>query len=57
MTDDRDLVSISKYITVSAQLYHVVLKDMKSTGTNNQSYRYLLVQCKSKANENLIWGN
>ena len=54
MSFDRDLVSISKYLTASAQLYRVVLKDIESTGTNNQTYRYLLVICKSKAYENLI---
>lgn len=51
---DRDLVSLSKYLTASAQLYRVVLKDIESTRTNNQTYRYLLVLCKAKAYENLI---
>ena len=55
LASDPDLVSLSKYLTASAQLYRVVLKDIESTGTTNQPYRHLLVLCKSKANENLIW--
>lgn len=52
---DRDLVSLSNYLTASAQLYRVVLKDIEFTLTNNQTYRCILVLCKSKANENLSW--
>lgn len=53
---DRHLVSLSKYLTVSAQLYRIILKDIESTWTNNQTYHYLLVLCKSKVSEKLIRG-
>ena len=38
-------------MTASAQSYRVVLKIIEPTRTNNQTYRYLMLLCKSKADD------